>query len=255
MLVEMLLGILFVGGTVGLTFAAYLLMRVIAGKDPSGRDRELAGSIATRIAALHALILAFVFAQEMVEYQQLRNASATEANALADIYNDIARYDPASGATVRGPLADYVETVIDQEWGSLAGEDRLSPAAWAAWDKIYGEVLDLAASDPRQQSLRDHMLSSIHAISEQRVRRESLGRDGLSGWFWFAAASGVVFTALAYYPFQPDRGNMLLLGVYGAFTGIVMYLIYAFSDPYARPGALDPGAFLRLRTQIASGSG
>ncbi len=113
-------------------------------------------------------------------------------------------------------------------------------------------MLDLTPSNPRQQSLRDHMLSSIHIISEQRVRREGLGRDGLSGWFWFAAVSGVVFTALAYYPFPPDRGNMLLLGAFGAFTGIVMFLIYAFSDPYARPGALEPGAFLRLRAQIES---
>ncbi len=99
MLVEIPLGIVFVGGTVCLTLAAYLLMRWFTGKDATGRDREFAGSIATRIAALHALILAFVFAQEMVEYQQLRISSATEANALADVYNDIARYDQATSGT------------------------------------------------------------------------------------------------------------------------------------------------------------
>ena len=45
-----------------------------------------------RISALHALILALVFAQEMSEYQQLKLESAAETNALADIYFDAGRY-------------------------------------------------------------------------------------------------------------------------------------------------------------------
>jgi hypothetical protein len=120
----------------------------------------------------------------------------------------------------------------------------------ARWDAAYNEILNLTPAGDRQKSLRDHMLSSIHTIAETRVKREHHARNSLSGMFWFAAVTGVVFTGLAFYPYTPRRGNLRLLGLLGAFTGIILFFIFAFSNPFKDPGSLRPDGFHHLLRQL-----
>ncbi len=247
-----LFGIAFIGGTIVVTLAFYFLMRLVMGTDPTGKDRELAGAIVLRISSLHALILALVFAQEMIEYQQLKFESVTEANAIADIYYDADRYGSDEKQSIQQALFEYVQIVVDEEWHELGSTGELSQTAWSKWDSVYQRILDLTPTNPRQQSIREHMLVDVHSIADSRDKRANSGTDSISSIFWFAAISGVVFMALGYYPYPPDPRNLLLLCVLGAFTGIILFFIYAFSNPYNPPATLEPAAFERLLQEMAA---
>ena len=96
------------------------------------------------------------------------------------------------------------------------------------------------------------MLDRIYLVSDSRTKRESTVADSMSAIFWFAALSGVFFIALAYYSYPPRRRNILLISMFGAYTGIILFLIYAFSNPYIQPAELGPGPLLRLQQQIAA---
>ncbi|MBZ7924134.1 DUF4239 domain-containing protein [Ensifer adhaerens] len=252
MIVEIVLGALFIFGTVGLTLAAYFLMRLIMGGEAEGHEKELASSIIFRVAALHGLILALVFAQEMLEYQQLKYEMATEAGAVADIYYDAERYGETFKAPIQQAMSAYVAQVIDGEWQSLGDKGRLSKEAWAHWDRAYQHVLNLVPADKRQESLRSQMLERLHDISQSRTKRESNVADSIDSIFWFAALAGIIFIALAYYSFPPMPRNLLLLCLFGAYTGIILFLIYAFSNPYQPPAALAPGPLERVQQQIGA---
>jgi hypothetical protein len=143
MLFELFIGATFVGGTIALTLCAYFLMRWVVGGEAEGHERDLASSVIFRVSALHGLILALVFAQEMIDYQQLRYQTATEANALADIYFDAGRYGNAETGPIQKELNEYLHVVIDKEWQQLGETDRLAPEAWAQWDDAYRAVLIL----------------------------------------------------------------------------------------------------------------
>ncbi|MCQ0971754.1 hypothetical protein MLD63_15120 [Paracoccus sp. TK19116] len=236
----------FVLGTALLTFAVYFGSRLILGREFDSHTRDLAGSVIARVAALHGLILALVFAQEIDDYHALRDAMGREATAVADIFNDIDRYGtPASGA-VQGQLARYVDTVIHPEWESLAQTERLADEGWALRETVYQTLLDLVPETPRQVSLRDHMIDRAQDIASLRQQREDAAMSRMSGVFWLVALSGVVFVTVPYFVFPPTRLNMSLLIAYSAYTGLIMFTIYAFSNPFANPGRLDPGAFERL---------
>jgi hypothetical protein len=94
------------------------------------------------------------------------------------------------------------------------------------------------------------MLERLHDVSQSRTKRESNVADSIDSIFWFAALSGVIFIALAYYAYPPRRRNLLLLCLFGAYTGIILFLIYAFSNPYQPPAALAPGPLERVQEQI-----
>ncbi len=94
------------------------------------------------------------------------------------------------------------------------------------------------------------MLDRIYAISDSHTKRKSNVADSMSSIFSFAALSGVIFIALAYYSYPPQKRNIVLISMFGAYTGIILFLIYSFSNPYAPPAALSPGPLLRLQEQI-----
>ena len=124
---DVMTGFIFVIATIGLTLGCYFVMRWLTGGDPEAKDRDLASSVIFRISALHGLILALVFAQEMVEYQQLRFESTIEANAIADIYNDARRYGTDESDLIRARSQP-----ISTSWSGRSGRRSAPPAGFPA---------------------------------------------------------------------------------------------------------------------------
>lgn len=243
-------GIAFISGTVALSLGAYLLARRLTGGRTSDRHKEMAGAMVARIGALHGLILALVFAQEMTAYQRLETQTAAEASAVADVYNDAARYDRVALKPLQEHMTEYLRLVVDSEWAALGAGRGLDNGAWAAWNRAYETVLNLQPTNAREASLRDHMLSSLHGISTARDMRQGEADTSMASLFWFAALSGVVLIAIGYYIYPPERQNLVLMTLFSAYTGVILFLIFGFSNPYSPPAALTPAPLEKLAVKL-----
>lgn len=247
------LGLAFAVGTAALVLAVYFLARSLLAHHAQEDAHELAGSVVFRISALHGLILALVFAQETVTRYNLEQETIRESSALTDLFYDIDRHGSARRDEMRLALRTYAETVVAEEWAELADTGRLSGAAWQGWEAVYEIVLDLEADTLRQATLRNAMLADLEEVAKMRDSRESHGFSNNLMPFWFAAISGVVLISFAYFYFAPRPLNLLLLSVFGAYTGIVLFLIFSFSNPFAAPAALEPVAVKRFLEDTAPG--
>lgn len=245
----MLMGGAIILATVLTVLAVHCGARKVMRTDPEEQTRDLAGSVLFRISALHGLVLALVFASEVVEYNQLAFESSAEVNAISDVYYDADRYGQDAQA-VQDALRDYLRIVPTEEWKSLGIDGELSPQAWAHWDGAYTAILDLEPSTTRQTALRANMLEKIHAIAENRDLREHQAKSSLGTLFWAAALVGVLLLSIGYYPFPPNRDNIILLSVFAAYTGFILYTIFAMSNPYSAPAALEPVLFLELLDEL-----
>ena len=250
----MLTGAGIVLATVAAVVAVYLGVRRMMRPDPDERTQDLAGSVLFRISALHGLVIALVFASEVVEYQQIALESTAEANAVSDIYYDAARYGAAT-ATVQDALVAYLQIVPTEEWARLGERGSLSDAAWVAWDQAYGAILDLEPTTPREAALRENMLEKIHIVAENRDLREYHAQSRLSPLFWIAAVAGVVLLSVGYYPFAPIRDNLILISVFAAYTGFILFTIFAMANPFRAPAALEPVLFEELLIELAGPAG
>lgn len=249
MLANILWAALFITGTSAVSVAAYLIAQKFT---PVGRDqhRDMATAMVSRIGALHGLILALVFAQELAAYQRLEAQVAVEASAVADVYNDAARYQDPNAIAIRRQMLTYLETVLDDEWASLGKGQGLSPTAWSAWDVAYQQVLDLDPTNARQQDLRQHMLSRLHDISSSRDVRAAEAGTSIANFFWFAALSGVVLIAVGHYIYPARRQSVTLLVLFSAYTGLILFLIYGLANPFSEPTSLQPVALDNLATAL-----
>jgi hypothetical protein len=249
-----LLLLAFVAGTTALSLFTYASVRFLAGKGEHDRHRDVASSMVVRIGALQGLILALVFAQEMAAYQRLEAVISAEASAVADIYNDAARYDALELKPLQDALVDYARVVVDDEWAELGRSGQLVGEAWERWDTAYRMVLAIEPETAGQKALHDHMISQLHAISTARDQRARDRSNSNFSLFWLAAISGVVLISGGYYIYPPERHNLVLMGLFNAYTGIVLYLIFAFSNPYLDPAALQPLPFERLLANYSAPS-
>ncbi|MBI1417004.1 MAG: hypothetical protein GC146_07270 [Limimaricola sp.] len=244
----------FVLGTVLLTWVIYFGMRLFVRDRVAPDTKDLAGSVIFRVAALHGLILGLVFAQELLDYNEIRADLVREATAVADIYNDMNRYGGDEVAAVQLALSDYVRQVVTVEWDRLGQQGRLSAEGWVFRETFYQSILNLSPNSPRQTDLRSHMVQNSQLIATLRQQRENTAIYHMGALFWIAALGGLVFVALPYFTFTPTPLHVALLSIYGAFSGLIMLMIYAFSNPFSPPGALAPTAFERLmETEIGVG--
>lgn len=250
MAADLAFGLLFIGGTIAVVLGVYFLGRRITRNWAAEEWSSQAKLMISLVSGLHVLILALVFAQELIVYTELETETAREANAVADVYFDSARYGEIARVKIQEPLREYVRLILSTEWPNLGTVKRLPAETWSKWDDVYQAILDLEPQGARQTSLRDHMLEQIQSVAEFRVGRESHAADSMTPLFWAAAVMGVVFIAIGFHIYRPNRHSLTMLSIFAAYTGIVLYFIYAFSNPYSPPARFEPGAFERLQEQM-----
>ena len=98
------------------------------------------------------------------------------------------------------------------------------------------------------------MVDKIREIAKLRQARENSALNTLNILFWIPAVAGLFLVAMPYFVFSPTRLNLTLLTVYGGFSGLVLFVIYAFSDPFSPPNRLEPVAFERLYENLSRAS-
>jgi uncharacterized membrane protein len=245
--ISVLIGFGFAAVAVAIVFGSYLVARRLldTGAD-TDRTPEAAASIAVRIAALHGLILALVYAQELDDYKGIRNILTQEATAISDVYHDVGRYGGPAVAPVQAKLARYLDTVVNEEWDQLARGEGLSAQAWIDWDGVYQTVLDLVPETDRQRYLAGRMRDRIAAVAGFRQLREATAVGRFSGLFWTPALVGLALLAVPFYVYRPSRNNLILLSIFALYSGVILFFIYAFANPFAQPGKLQPTPFQHL---------
>lgn len=246
-LISIAIGLLSTGLAIAIVLLAYWISRRFL--DPgheSDRTLEIASSVAVRIAALHGLILALVYAQELDDYKNLRAALLQEAIAVSDVWNDAQRHGGSLAPQVTSGMAAYLHVVVDEEWPSLAARQGLTGKAWVTWDSVYGDILDSRPQTPRQQFLQERMLQRVTEIAAYRQQREAVAQRPFAVLFWVPAVVGLALLAVPFYLYRPSRTHLVLMALFGAYSGMILFFIYAFSNPFQAPGRLDPAPFQRL---------
>ena len=252
-LINIFLGLSFIFGSVILAIAFYAIARRLLGRWIDEHTHDMASSIVFRISALHGLILALVFAQELFDYNSIRTTVSKEAIAVGDVFFDLGRLDPNSTLKYRQSLASYTHAVVNDEWERLGKGDGLSPAAWRHWEKTYQGILDLETNGTRDQALVSNMLSTIRQISGYRRERENASNYGVNPLFWTVAIVGILLISVPYMTFPPTFLNITMLAIFGGYTGLIMFAIAAVANPYKLPAKLEPVSMqLLLNTEMAN---
>ncbi len=87
------------------------------------------------------------------------------------------------------------------------------------------------------------MLENMEDIGRFRRRRQIGSKGNVPPMFWVVAIAGFALISLPYFVFEPSPENMMLLSIFAAYNGLVLYVIYATGHPFVSPVAVDPAPF------------
>lgn len=247
---------LWIGGTAALVLVVHALVRAVLPprRSPPDADghaypasvRDAANAVALRVAALYGVLLALVYAQQLEDYQAARRGVVREAAAVADVLADAARYGGPAPAAIGAPVRRYVRIVVEREWGTRTEAPAHWRPAWAAHEAAYGAALDLVPRTPREEALRGHLLQRLGELADVRHARQELAARDFGAVFWVPAVAGLVLVTSTFFVYAPTREVRALLVGFGAFAGLILFLIRAFDSPFEAPLRLPPAPLRRL---------
>jgi hypothetical protein len=228
----------------------YVLVRAVLSRDPPDVTQAVAGTVAFRVGAVHALILALVFAEAHENHADLREEVSKEITAIEHISQNLKRWGGPETQRPRELLDAYVTGVIDYEW-----DDSARPAGDRQTRQVLNDldlsVLDLKAANQRQEALRTRMLEDVRALEDHRKIRLSLTHRSVPGLFWWVALIGFAITVALFFVFPATLLHVLMLAAYSAYTGLVLYFVLALSHPFLGPAAINEEPYaLVLQTEV-----
>ena len=238
--VPMVFGVaLFMGTAVIVAVGPFILIRTKYAALLPDRSHDMAVAVGVRLGVLHGLLLALVFSVVQTEYLEQRSLISREAASTARLYFNLQRFgDPAADA-LRDVVKAYSQEVIVGEWPALAHE-KLSPKAWELYDQILDGALNLQTVTPRQETLRESILTSLTRINEFRQDRLFAAGARLPTLFWFIAILGFLIVSSLFFVFEYTRLHALMLAGYASYTGAILYFIFVMNNPFSGPPALSP---------------
>lgn len=216
---------------IGLGLGALFIFRWILRRFASSSDSDKPVTNVFRVCgALLGLLLSLTFASVQSKIWRLRDAVELEAAQIVDIHTDLNLYESDAASAIQGKLIAYANTLIEDEWEALS-RDRLSPEAQALFADIQTGVLDLAASTPRQTSLRANLLQDVDEISDHRQTRLHHATSQ-SPVFLPIALFGFVIVSALFAVHKLDATLVIYVSLYCIFIGVVLYFILAMNDPF-----------------------
>ena len=221
-------------------------------------DSELlSGKIITRLGALHALILALMFAQEMADYRDVSRVVSKEASAINNVFHSLREYDKEnrkSTVVISDMVVKYVKTAMRADRAALA-ESRISRQTWINYYSIDRQIRNLQPKNSDQEDLRAKMLTDWGTVSEFHARLRTIAEYEAPGFFWVVILIGFLLVVVPFYVYSPSIANLAMLSTYSAFNGLVMYVIFAIANPFTGALAIDSNIFESLLATMGSAAG
>jgi hypothetical protein len=244
-------GLVFMALTTVLGLGAYVVTARIHSRYGSEETvKELVGASSNLMRVvgwLLCLLLSMTFTKVLGELVVTKTAIMSEAAAILDVHHDLRRFGVEETDETHSALLDYVQSIIDDEWLTLA-DRRLSKRTDASLRTVEDAILDLEATSSTQKSVQSRLFADMDMMSGYRMSRLSQAREPTPftlGIVFF----GYLITMVLFGIYPVCRGMVVSLSLYTCFVGVIIYVILMMSNPFDGARMLDPGPIeLALQT-------
>ena len=209
------------------------------------------------VATLYAIVIAFVVVVLWQQFYTASNHVDDEASAVGNLYRDVQAFPDPMQREVREAVYRYVQTVIEEEWRTMArGEE--SPQARNAYEALWKVVRGVEAHTLSESNWHSALLRTMNTLSELRRERLSDCQTRLPIPFWLLLIGGAcVLIGYSYlFGIESVAVNVLIVTGLTALTTALLFMVLIMDRPFSGAIRLEPNAFERqlqsFREQLQS---
>jgi hypothetical protein len=244
----LLAAILFTGAWAAFAVIGFRIALLYRPQDRIEEHNDTYGVYFGMVGLLYAILLAFVVVVAWEQFNSAEESTHTEVTRLSNLFRDSEPLPNTDQNRIQNALVVYVQNVIDREYEAMADGESDGPteeAYEAIWTGFYNAEVP---GDGPAASFYDSAVGRLNELGEARRLRILSSQSTIPLPLWILLLGGGLFTLSWLFPFYmgDTRVQTLAVGSVGAFTGFVLFLIYALQHPFAGDIAIDPSVYQSL---------
>jgi hypothetical protein len=241
-----LYGLLIIG--VSVTAAAgHLYVRKTVGFEKLVVNNEVAGFKYATLGGIYAVLLAFVVVTVWEEFRDAETQVMHEAGAVISLYSLSMGFSEQIGKNVRQDLRRYTETVMNEEWRTMA-RGEASPSTSAALFAVLSEYIAADVQTERERELYSASLRLLAEVSESRLERVDSAKGTIPGILWCTLIVGAIIVIT--FPFFFGAPNLWaqvsMTVLLCTMVMLILLVTLALSHPFTGDVKVSPEPFKRV---------
>lgn len=242
-----LLSVLVIGGTIAFSMIGLLVIRRLIHHSRLKPHHDVADPILGALAAVYAILLAFVVVTVWENYDKTKMHVEMEANYLADLYRDAEAFTPEFRQKINPLLRAYRDEVVKSEWKTMANGE-MSPKVEKIVRDIWAAYTIYQPKNVTEEIFFTESVEKLNLFRELRRQRLMDSRTGIPPLLWFVLVIEGLITISFTFFFGAENGKaQIIMVVFLALTiSLILFTILALDFPFAGGVSIPPEIFERL---------
>jgi hypothetical protein len=219
-------------------------------------SHDVSGSLLSVVGTMYAVILGLIVVDAMGKFEEARQTTEHESNALADIIL-LSKQLPSEKRTQIQALArDYIDRVVEDEWPSM-DRGTSSPEARRAAIDLMDAVSSFEPKTDKEMAVYGAELSATCEFWNNRRDRIVIAIHGLPALEWFVLIFGGVLTVAFTYFFKLEllKIQVIMTAMVAMIIALCLFLVLMFGYPFSGELKVSPECFKDSESIIAYQSG
>ncbi|MCU0371622.1 MAG: DUF4239 domain-containing protein [Ignavibacteria bacterium] len=227
--------------------AAEKLTRKKIHHDLLSENHTVSGFIYNAVCVVYAVLIAFVVFVIWSKMESTNSKIEGEANSLLNLYYDASAYPDSIKTEIQSTIREYVKSVTQNEWKSLA-EGKRDSVANRSFIKLNRIYLNIKPEKVTNSEVLSQSIDNMKDVREYRRYRLLSSRQNMPGILWLVLIlSSVILVVFTFFFSVKDvRLNNIMMSLLVFVNVLVLYLIYVLDNPFVGIDAIKPEAFQPL---------
>ncbi len=206
------------------------------------KQHEKIGRLLFRVtASLIAFLISLSYANERVAQSKIMDALEDEAALLVSTIILLREMDTPESKNIENKISEYIDITIRDDWQAVENDPYFSEGP-QTFSRAYSMTLKLNPSNREQEIMQTKMLSNFDQIIRlMQVRIYS--NPVLMPSLIYILCIGMLFMWIFYTVYTIDIISLGFISLYNIFLGVLIYFVFALSNPLVGPLKIEAHAF------------
>ena len=242
-----ILGLMVIGGAVAFSILGLLVVRHFISHNKLKTHHDVADPILGALAAIYAVLIAFVVVTVWQGFDKSNANVEQEANCLADVYRDSEAFSPDFHQKAGDVLREYRQAIIEDEWKTLA-EGKMSLKVETLIKKLWALYVVYQPQTPTEQSFFDESVRKLNLLRELRRQRIMDSRTGIEPLLWIVLIAGGLSTISFTFFFGAEnlRAQLGMVTLLAITIALILFTIMSLDYPFTGSISISPDPFRQI---------
>jgi len=248
------LGLLIVAGTIAIAIAVLPFARRKVQQERIQHSQDAVAVMFAAVSVLYTVLLAFLVVLVWEQFNGAQERTEQEATKISNLLRDANAFPVPVRNGIQGRLVTYTQSVIDDEWKTMA-QGKPSALTAGKYRDVWAGYYDFHPGTQQQEHFYDESIGKLNELGEDRRLRVISSESSIPAIMWVMLVVGGIVTIAYLYLFAiPDALlQAVMIGSVAGLLAFILFLILSLDHPFAGQVKVTPGAYQDIMNSYHAG--